>query len=167
MLQITEGNLTFTFSDNANATKYDTWSFYRNQFNHAFGGAKAVDIILVDHDQTWLIEVKDYRIHRRSKTIDIGDELALKVRDTLAGLAAASFNANDQNEKRIAQQALRKRRIRIVLHIEQPIKHSKLFPKAIDPSKLTMKLKQVLRAVDAHPIVVDMSLTNNMSWQVT
>ena len=168
MVQITEGNLTFGFPEGAIVAKYDTCSFYRNQFNSAFGGTKAIDLIYVENNQTWLIEVKDYRRHNRTKTIDIGDELALKVRDTLAGLAAASFNANDQNEKRIAKQALRTRSIKIVLHIEQPSKHSKLFRQAIDPSKLEMKLKQALRAVDAHPIVVDMnSLTNKMNWKVT
>ena len=36
------------------------------------------------------MEVKDYRANRRTKAIDLADEIALKVRDTLAGLAQQS-----------------------------------------------------------------------------
>ncbi|WP_044408339.1 hypothetical protein [Thiomicrospira microaerophila] len=43
--RLTEGRLTFQFSGDADsATKYDDWIFYRNQFNSAFGGTKAVDV---------------------------------------------------------------------------------------------------------------------------
>ena len=103
---LTEGSLTFDFADVDSATKYDDWSFYRNQFNSAFGGTKAVDLILVKNDKTVLIEVKDYRQHRRTKTIELGDEVAQKVRDTLAGLVAAKCNANDANERRFARDAV-------------------------------------------------------------
>ncbi len=48
MQQIDEGRLRFLFPDNTVASKYDEWSFYRNQFNSAFGGTKAVDLIHVD-----------------------------------------------------------------------------------------------------------------------
>jgi len=169
MQQIDEGRLSFFFPDNTVASKYDEWSFYRNQFNSAFGGTKAVDLIHVDARQTWLIEVKDYRIHRRTKVIDIGDEISFKVRDTLAGLVAAQCNANDFDEMRIAKNAIRQTRIRIILHLEQPRKHSRLFPKAIDPSKVEQKLKQCLKSVDAHPCVVDKDTLENrleMNWTV-
>jgi len=167
MVAITEGRLTFTFPAGSDASQYDDWAFYRNQFNKAFGGTKAVDIVYVDADQTWLIEIKDYRAHRRTKTVDFGDEIAFKVRDTLSGLIAGKCNANDANERRIARLAVQRRKLRVVLHLEQPVKHSKLFPKVVDPSKLVMKLKQKLSAVDAHPVVVDQhSLTANMNWTV-
>ncbi|BBP45284.1 hypothetical protein THMIRHAS_06570 [Thiosulfatimonas sediminis] len=166
--RLTEGRLTFQFSGDADsATKYDDWLFYRNQFNSAFGGTKAVDIVFVDASQTWLIEVKDYRAHRRTKTIDLGEEVALKVRDTLGGLAAAKSNATDADEKRFARKALAKHRFRVVLHIEQSLKKSKLFPKAVDVSKVQLKLKQWLKALDAHPSVVDKtSLKATMPWTV-
>ena len=51
MQQIDEGRLRFLFPDNTVASKYDEWSFYRNQFNSAFGGTKAVDLIHVDGRQ--------------------------------------------------------------------------------------------------------------------
>lgn len=169
MQEINEGRLRFLFPDNTVATKYDDWSFYRNQFNSAFGGTKAIDIVHVDSLQTWLIEIKDYRVDRRTKAIEIGDEIALKVRDTLAGLAAAKCMANDNDEKKAASKALEKNRIRVLLHIEQPLKHSKLFPKVFDPSKILQKLKHLLKAVDAHPRVVDQHTLDNwhdMNWTV-
>lgn len=168
MRQFHEGRLTFTFPDPLEAAQYDSWAFYRNQFNSAFGGTKAIDFICIDNDKTWLIEVKDYRANRRTKAIDLADEVALKVRDTLAGLAAAKSNANNQSERACARKALKKNRLRVVLHLEQPRKPSKLFPQAVDPSKLVMKLKQVLKAVDPHPVIVDQTcLKPDMHWQVT
>lgn len=161
---IVEGNLTFTFPTNDDSSKYDEWSFYRNQFNSAFGGTKAIDLIFLTNQITWLIEIKDYRAHQRTKTIDLGEEVAIKVRDTLTGLVAAKCNANDNDEKQFARRALRNNKIQVVLHLEQPQKHSKLFPKAIDASKVQMKLRQWLRAIDAHPKVVE--ITSNMPWAV-
>jgi hypothetical protein len=166
MTVITEGQLTFTFPAGATACKYDDWQFYRNQFNSAFGGTKAVDLIYIDDEQTWLIEIKDYRLHERTKPSNIGDEIACKVRDTLAGLVAAKCNANDADEKAIAKRALQKNRIRLVLHLEQPQHPSRL--SRLDPSKVLQKLKQRLKAIDAHPSVVDMhSLKTSMHWTVT
>lgn len=167
MQELVEGRLTFSFPEPLNAQKYDEWSFYRNQLTNAFGGAKAVDFICLDEHCGWLIEVKDYRFDKRTKPGDLGEEVSNKVRDTLAGLVAASCNANDQDERRFAAKVLKKNTLRVVLHIEQPEKHSKLFPRIVSPASLVMKLKQLLKAVDAHPLVVDQhSLTPAMGWSV-
>lgn len=167
MTALTEGQLTFTFPPQAMAEKYDDWSFYRKQFNSAFGGTKAVDLIYIADSTTWLIEVKDYRVNRRIKAIDLCEEVAIKVRDTLSGLVAAQCNANDTNEKAFAKQALRARSIRVVLHLEQPLYSSRLFPRVIAPADAVLKLKQQLHSVDAHPKVVDQhSLQPDMNWTV-
>ncbi len=167
-MQIQEGHLSFTFPTGTEATKYDDWSFYRNQFNSAFGGAKAVDFVFVDGDTTWLIEVKDYRAHQGTIPSKLGEEVAFKVRDTLAGLVAAKNSANDSDEKRIARCALKRDRLRIVLHLEQPAKSSKSRSKALDPSDLKLKLKQLLKPVDAHPDVADQRTLKKrpMPWTV-
>ncbi|MCE8012941.1 hypothetical protein [Billgrantia desiderata] len=165
---LTEQQLAFTFADGVEASQYDDWSFYRNQFIAVCGGTKAVDFVCLDEDQVWLIEVKDYRQHRRTKAIDLGDEVADKVRDTLAGLVAAGCNANDAEEQRLAGLALRRSRLRVVLHLEQPLNPSRLFPLAVKPDTVLMKLKQRLKAVDPHPRIVDQqSLTADMPWTVT
>jgi len=167
MQELVEGTLTFTFPDPLKAQQYDDWSFYRNQFNSAFGGTKAVDFICLDQQCTWLIEVKDYRAHQRTKPSELGDEVAAKVRDTLAGLVAASCNANDLDERRFAEKAVKSKRLRVVLHIEQPQRPSKLRPQVVNPTDLVMKMKQLLRAVDAHPLVVSQhNLKPYMRWHV-
>ena len=45
--KIIEGQLTFSFTE-PNATKYDEWSFYRNQFNAVCGGTIAVGLLYLD-----------------------------------------------------------------------------------------------------------------------
>lgn len=164
---IQEDRLVFTFPVDAISSKYDAWSHYRNQFNSAFGGTKAVDVVYAAADTAWLIEVKDYRVNPRTKAIDLADEVAQKVRDTLAGLISARLHANDGEEKRVADALLRKRRLRVVLHLETPRSHSRLRPNAIEPDKVLQKLKTLLRAIDPHPCVVDQhSIAPAMNWTV-
>ncbi len=165
---ITEDRLCFTFPDNTVASKYDEWTFYRKRFNNAFCGTKAVDIVHVDTNKTaWLIEVKDYRTNRRTKPSDLGDEIALKVRDTLAGLATACFGAEDATEKSTAKKFLQAKHLKVVLHLEQPQKNSRLFPQVVNPADLKLRLKMLLKAVDAHPQVVNRNtLKSTMSWSV-
>jgi hypothetical protein len=164
---ITEGKLTFKFPATWQAVKYDGWSFYRNQFQSICGGAKAVDILAIAHDKClWAIEVKDQRQHPRSKAADLADEVAFKVRDTLAGLFAARVNANDAGEQQFAGVALASGRIRVILHLEQPSKHSKLFPRAIDPANVKQKLKGLLKAIDPHTDVLEMGRMGTVAWKV-
>lgn len=165
MKRFQEGSLIFEF-EGEQAAQYDQWSFYRNQFEHIGGGAKAVDFIYLNEGSTWLIEVKDYRQHRRTKMIHLADEIAIKVRDTLAGLVAAQSNANNSHEQTFARQAVQGK-LRIVLHLEQPAKPSRLFPKVADPSKLKQSLKQRLKGIDPHPEVLDhTSSTSPLGWEV-
>jgi len=54
-----------------------------------------------------------------------------------------------------------------VLHLEQPATHSKLFPRAIDPANVLMKLKTIIRSIDPHPLVVEMNRMGSLAWTVT
>ena len=178
MPTLTEGRLMFEFPDGWNVTQLDNWSFYRKQFQKLGNGIrltcghcdaelrckqcdsaktvgiKCVDFLALDAQQIcWLIEVKDYTENRRTKTIDLADETALKVRDSLSLLAVASRNANDLDEKSLARRAIDSPRIRVVLHLEQPTKSSRLFPHAIDPAHVRQRLKQLIKSVDPHPQV--------------
>lgn len=166
---IAEGALTFTFAADAEASKYDDWSFYRNQFQQGcFTDNKAVDLLCELNRSAWLIEVKDYRAHARTKAVDLADEVAIKVRDTLAGLVAASVGANDPVERAFARRMVRAQRMRVVCHIEQPAKASRLRPRVIEPDKLKLKLRTLLKAIDAHPIVMDRSSTAaTLPWVVS
>ena len=169
-MKIQEGHLEFDFEtgDGSMASQYDEWSFYRNQFVSVTKGTKAVDFIYVDkaHDITWFIEVKDYR-HPDTVVIkpsELADVVAQKVRDSLAGLAAARCNANDPAEREFSEAALRTSEIRVVLHMEQ----INLNHRFIDPANVLTKLKQQIKAVDPHPAVVNQAnLKVNMCWKVT
>lgn len=154
MTVIAEGMLEFDFPNGCQASKYDDWSFCRNQFQRVANNCKAVDIICVERNVSWLIEIKDYRQFPRAKAIDIVDEIAVKVWDTLAGLAAASRNANDVAEREHAQRALASRKWRVVLHLEQPRAPCRLWKNPVDSSALLLKLRsRQLKAIDAHPMI--------------
>lgn len=163
-----EGELIFTFP--TDASKYDEWSHYRNQFINTCQGAKAVDLVFLDTaDQTicWLIEVKDYRVHARTKPIDLAEEIAMKVRDTLAGLLSAKWHATNSDERRYARKLTQATKVRVVLHLEQPAKTSRLRPRAIEPDKVLQKLKSLIKAIDPHPLVIDHRETaGKVSWTV-
>ena len=168
MTTITEGALTFSFPAGCQASKYDDWSFYSNQFQPVANGCKAIDILCVEGNVSWLIEVKDYRWHPRTKAIDIAGELATKVRDTLAGLASAAKGANEADERQYAHQSLAKRQWRVVLHLEQSTTSRRLRPKPIDTATLLLKLRtKKLKAVDAHPVICDRNnLPHVIPWTV-
>jgi hypothetical protein len=163
-----EDRLTFNFPVGSIASKYDEWSHYRNQVQPLCGASKAVDIVFADHPIAWLIEIKDYRQHKRTKAIDLGDEVAQKVRDTIVGLVSTRLVGNNDDERDCARQLLLATRIRVVCHLEQPARQSRLRPRAIEPDKLVLKLRTLLKAIDPHPSVVDStSLSNSMRWTVT
>jgi len=87
--------LTFDFPAGWIASKYDGWSFYRHRFSHFLRGMKAVDILAIAPNGTvFLIEVKDYRRHPRTKTIRVADEVAKKVSDTLAAMLPSKINGD-------------------------------------------------------------------------
>jgi hypothetical protein len=168
----------------------DAWSYYRNQFLNlgnnvrmACGrcsaelrcracntgktaGMKGCDLVAWHASTTWLIEVKDYRQNQRTKAIDVADEVALKVRDSLAVLLGAKTNADDE-EKTLAAGAIASSDLRVVLHLEQPVKPSKLFPRAINPANVSQRLRQLVRAIDPHPVVAETTEMNNLPWTVS
>jgi hypothetical protein len=110
--------------------------------------------------------VKDYRVHPRTKPSEVSDEVSQKVLDTLAALLPAKVNANDADEQATAGTLLTAKKLRVVLHLEQPKKHSKLFPRAIDPANVQQKLRGLLKPIDAHPIVSEMIAMRSLPWAV-
>lgn len=160
--------LIFDFPDDWQVSKYDDWSYYRNQFTRMWNGIKALDLLAVDPAKTaWLIEVKDYRVNPRTKPSDLGEEVAHKVFDTLAAILPAKTQANDASEKQMCRAIAASRVLRVVLHLEQPAKHSKLRPRAINPADLKQKIRQLLKPVDAHPLVVEKNFMGALGWNVS
>ena len=191
MPSITEGGLTFRFPDEWGATKLDEWTFYRRRFQQLgnevrvactkcsaelrcrscgtskTGGVKSVDVLAINRSYSvWFIEIKDYRGRARTKAIDLADEVALKVRDSLALLVAARTNASGE-ERDFAISALKCAQIRVVLHLEQGPTRSSLRPVAISPANVLQRLRQLVRAVDSAPLVLARDRLEGVKWSVT
>lgn len=154
MPDLREGNLVFTFRDATLVGQVDRWAFYRNRFS-SIPGTKAVDFVYALEDECWLIEVKDYRVHLRTKSLLLCDEVALKARDTLAVLAGARHNANDEDERSLARRAFRGNRWRVVLHLEDRPRRTRA--QHDRRANLKTKLKRLLRGIDPHPVIGDVS----------
>jgi hypothetical protein len=78
----------------------------------------------------------------------------------------AKCNASDPSEKAFAQEVAQGQRLHVVLHLEQPAKHSKLSPRAIDPANVQLKLKAIIKPIDPHPKVVESTQMGKLAWQV-
>ena len=151
---VSVGALSFGFEPDWEVCKYDDWAFYKRQFQRARIGIKAIDLLALAPEKTlYLIEIKDYREHIRTKPSELDDEICCKILDTLAALLPAKVNARTGGEKAFAAGATAAVGLKVVLHLEQPAKHSRLRPRAIDPSSVQLKLRQRLKAIDAHPEV--------------
>jgi hypothetical protein len=166
MINVQVDRLRFTFSASWQVSKYDDWAFYRRQFVKMWDGIKAVDLIALENQCVWLIEVKDYRTARRAKAIDLADEVAQKVFATLAALLPAKVNAATLEERTFAGACVNVNQLRVVLHLEQPRKHSKLFPRVIDPANVQLKLRTLIKPIDPHPKVVESTRMQGLVWAV-
>lgn len=168
MSTLREGNLEHRFEHGWLASKYDEWPFYQEHFKDALGGNKAVDFVAHDlaAGTLWLVELKDYRLHPRTKVVGLAEETAAKVRDSLAGLVAAATWHSDHARLADARHHLGARKLRVVLQLEQPARPSKLFPRQHELATLQQRLKQLVKVVDAHPLVVDLDTVSRLPWSV-
>ncbi|WP_295444879.1 hypothetical protein [uncultured Thiodictyon sp.] len=169
-----EGALRFDFPDAWMVRKLDGTSFFRKRFQ-SFAkpldgkGSKSVDLVAFhpDVEDLWLIEVRDYRAEPRTKSSELFQEIAEKIRDSLACIHAMASIAGGEDQE-FARRALRQYRVRIVLHLEQSTKPSALKPYVAEPATFRQKLKQTLRAVDPHALAGGMQILNNQTpWSVT
>ena len=163
-LQVNE--FQFTFAPTVAAEPYDTWQHYKDVWNKV-GGQKGMDVVAIENPAapttTWLIEAKDFRIitqpPRPSNIAGLPKTVADKVRDTVTGLADAALNAADAVEKNHATNALAAPAKRVVLHLEPHVgPHSALFPAGFSASVL-QQLKQLVKAIDANPLVLNIANT--------
>lgn len=173
MNTIIEGGLAFDFDDDWSPAKLDDWAYYQggtgrgNGFKDCCQGNKSVDIAALQKSTRtlWLIEVKDYRVHARTKPVAVWEEVAVKTRDSLACLLSARMKASG-GEQALAAKYAKAHFIRVVLHLEQPTVHSRLFPRVFDLSHVMQRLKQLVKPIDAHPWVVDRASLREGLWSV-
>lgn len=165
-----EGRLRFHFPDEWKILRAEKSAYFTRRFQSFCGGCKEVDFLGWDGstETLWLIEVKDYTTDRRTKSLDLCEEIALKARDALSMLVGAAANANpDRAETRnFSQTALPPGAIRVVLHLEEPSKPSKLFPAVKPAADRTQMLRTKVRCLDPHARVVSTSLPGGVPWVV-
>ena len=164
MPQINIDGLIFTFPEKWQASKYDEWSFYRNQLTKKWKGIKAVDVVALDPSKSaFLIEVKDYCHPETEKPSQLPEVIANKVLHTLAAMLPAKLHATNLMEKRLASEIIKCKSLHVIAHIEQPKKHRQV----VDLADIKQKLRQLLHAVDAHPKVVSMNQMHTLNWTVS
>lgn len=118
-------------------------------------GIKAVDLAAISPwNVLWLVEAKDYRVYERQKRIGIAEEAVLKVRDSLAMLAAASSRASNPREIEFAQKALNCQEIRIGVHVDYPSGGSHLFGVTRDQPNILGRLRTLADSIDPDPYVL-------------
>ena len=173
MLEIIVDSRIFQFPDDWYVIKYDDTPYYKNHLKNKCGlrrGLKAVDLVAYDPNSRtlYLIESKDYRVHRREKPTPPDKEFSDKVIDTLTGLIPTALcgTTATAGEKELREGIQGARKLRLIYQFEQPRKHSKLFPRVYDPADLTDRLKKTLRCFDPHVLVVDAARQHMVRWRV-
>ncbi len=190
MPTIIEDRLKFTFRDGWTVSKFDEWSFYKGRFSRIgeaqilckncggicqcglcgtkrVAGTRGIDILAISPGSVcWLIEIKDYRLTRVTDFEFLGHVVALKVRDTLSCLVAARLNANNDDERSQASEALKCSVIYVVLHLERTTSTRGLFPAKTELDNLRQRLRQLVQAVDLRPLIVSMNDMNDLPWSV-
>lgn len=133
---------------------YDRWTWYRNHFQ-ACADSAAVDFVVLANDVAWLLEAKDFTTTPPDRQKEpLHEIVARKARDTLAGLFAGAISAGDARQP-FAQEVLGARKLRVVFHCELPTNKHPLFPPKLTLSDLKQKLRNAVKAVDPHALVVD------------
>ena len=168
MLSFTEDSLSFKFPDGWKVSKYDDWSFYCTKFQSCCLGNKAVDFLALDppNKVLWLIEVKDYRHNKRTKGSPLYEEVAEKVRDTLSAMLPAALD-NTHDNQNFARDLLRVKQVRVVLHLELAPTSSKAFSPSEYKANIQQKLRQTLKPIDAHTLVVEMASMEKVTWKAS
>lgn len=170
----------FVFGDAWQIERYDHGaqgpqgqSYYRNQISR-LPNTKAVDLVgLLESEDTYLIEIKDFRHFRIENQRRISNgELALevphKVRDTLAGIMGASCNESPATLLSTTARLMidRAKAVKIVLWLEDDLA-GKGRQWAEELNTLITRLQTHLRWFTRRVLVVSQSTYANKPPQVT
>lgn len=141
-----------------------------------FEGLKGVDVLLQNNNTLFLIEMKDYRKCSILPIDHIVSEVAKKFRDTLYVLWCGSQKDEEDDEKRLADSARRKKLgLSFVFHFEspEPAYASGLFSSrrgVIALSSVRDKLAKKLGYMSTHLYVIDMAAMRHspdlLPWKV-
>lgn len=163
-----ENRIRFEFPDGWKVLRPEKASYYTRHFQNFAGGCKEMDFILFEpaNRVLWLLEVKDYTSNPRTKTQCVFEEIAEKIRDSLALLLAGSVRGDSANGgvRSFMDVCAIPNDIKIALHLEQPSKPSKMFPGVKIDADATQKLRAKVRAIDPRARVSSTSSTD-MEWK--
>ena len=121
-----EGGLRFQFGGDWRVEKYDDHPDYRGKAAK-LSGTKGIDFVgIIGSGDCYLIEVKDSRAHPMPGDRRLGEmakQVALKVRDTIAGIVGAHRTSSQPETWRPFVRALanRSRMLRVVLWLEDDL----------------------------------------------
>jgi hypothetical protein len=161
--------LEFEFHETDAAFQYDGYPGLQRHWR-----GKVVDVVVnqpaAATRTVWLVEVKDFRVMTQpplpANLRQLAVTVATKASDTVAALTAhAEF---PEPAKLHAQLASGCGRFRVVLHLEPHAgPHSRLFPVNF-AANVRMKLRQLVRHLDTHALVVDCARTGaaGVPWTV-
>lgn len=163
-----EDRIRLEFPDGWKVLRPAKGAYYKRHFQTFAGGCKEMDFILFEPVSRvlWLLEVKDYKTNRRVKPQCVFEEIAEKVRDSLALLLASSVRDDPSicGVRSFMDVCAIPNEIKVVLHLEQPSKPSKMFPGVKIDADATQKLRAKVRAVDPRARVSSTSSTD-MEWR--
>jgi hypothetical protein len=159
-MKVREGDLELTFDETAwVVVKWDDHPAFQRGLRRQ-SGTKAIDVagVLLE-DEPWFFELKDFRGARveNKGRFDgpLAEEVAGKVRDTMAGvLWAVEREHEDDSVRRVAKATLaRSGRLTVVLWVEDDTG-----PTAAVASALQLAIKRRLRFANAHVLVTSRTL---------
>lgn len=168
MPDFVEGDLEVAFSSIWKWIKYDDQPFYRKRMQQLSGvldgrqeSTRALDLIATTGSLLLLVEVKDFRRHRienkhRLKNQELALEVALKTRDTVAGMMGALQVTNEVNWEPFSAALTRRGKpnpIRIVLVLAQDLHNHGHTREEFDA--LSMALQQKMRWLTTEVLVCE------------
>lgn len=108
-----EGNLDFEFGGSWTVLKYDkSGGFYKTKMAANVEPTKAIDFLCISQNQQplLLMEAKDFSlgVPHREKFDNVPMTVAIKARDTVAGIVGGSHCASDAGEQTIFRESRRK-----------------------------------------------------------
>ena len=129
-------------------------------------GNKGCDVVALDGEDLWLIEMKDYTYPGAGAPGNLHDKIGLKAAGTMAVLFAQARTHQDSAAKDFALSCAGVKRIHLALHIQpktggRPQRyHAPLLQPHLD------KLKQISRALGLHKAHVTSTLSPhaNTPW---
>lgn len=153
----------FTFPHGWHTEIFDEWPQYGKVKNL---GIKGCDVVALDGDDLWIIEMKDYTYLGANPPDILHQTVALKAVGTMALLYALARSASDSPARDFAIKCSANTRIHLALHVE--VKDAGRREEQVQAvlAPLLQKLKKTQKALGLHKAHVTSTLapSSNTPW---